>query len=297
MIKIKFNKEELRRKYIDERKHQWQLAKEYGCSVSVICTNLKYFGIKARPKSTKKFINIIKKEELSQKYNDGESIEELSHYFNVSKSSILSYLKHYNIQLRGQYCKYGYWFGKKRPEKTKQLKNQWKDPIFRAKALIAPRTIEAQAKNILSKQAFWKSEDGLKLKAKRTVDGLNYYESHKEQFIEYGKKGQAVCPRISSVEIKFCKFLKQLGIGFIHQYKYKLGIADICVGDNKIIELYGDYWHNYPEGREKDRRQIKYLKDTGYEVLIVWEHELKDIDKLKEKVINYINNYVAVSAY
>jgi len=87
-----------------------------------------------------------------------------------------------------------------------------------------------------------------------------------------------------------------LNINFVSQYNYKLGIADIFIEPNKIIEVYGDYWHNYPKGREKDKKQIKYLKNNGYEVLIIWEHELKNVAKLSKKLVKY-NNKKCVSAF
>jgi G:T-mismatch repair DNA endonuclease (very short patch repair protein) len=296
MLKIKFNKEELKRKYIDEGKLQWQLAEEYGCAVSVICTNLKDFGIKARPKCTPRFINLIKKEELEKRYLDAEPIDKLAISYGVSEGTIMRYLKDYGIPLHGRKGKYSRWFGKKSPESGNRLKNQWKDPIFRAKALAAPLTKEAQERNKLAKQAFWKSEDGLKLRTRFSIVRKELAKQQPEIFIERGKMGQRACPRISSVEIKVCELLKQLNIKHIQQYGYKLGIADIFISPNKIIFVNGDYWHNYPKGTDKDKRQIKYLKDNGYEVLIVWEHELKDMVKLREKVINYINKNVVVSA-
>ena len=47
-----------------------------------------------------------------------------------------------------------------------------------------------------------------------------------------------------------------------------------CNGQKKIIEIYGDYWHagQNPE----DRKDI--FREFGYETLIFWESELKDMD-------------------
>lgn len=58
-------------------------------------------------------------------------------------------------------------------------------------------------------------------------------------------------------------------------------------GEKKIIELYGDYWHNLPDWKERDkRRKISYNK-LGYHFLIVWEHELKNINLLTEKILRF----------
>ena len=58
-------------------------------------------------------------------------------------------------------------------------------------------------------------------------------------------------------------------------------------GQKKIIELYGDYWHSKDrihcyEDTEKGR--IKYFKKYGYKTLIIWEHELKNLKKVENKI-------------
>jgi len=53
-------------------------------------------------------------------------------------------------------------------------------------------------------------------------------------------------------------------------------------GQKKIIELFGDYWHRNTQ--IKDKKRIKTYNKYGYKVLIVWEHELENINKLKIKL-------------
>jgi hypothetical protein len=54
-------------------------------------------------------------------------------------------------------------------------------------------------------------------------------------------------------------------------------------GHKKLIELYGDYWH---KGHiSKDR--IDYFKKFGYDTLVVWEHELKDIEAVRTKLLAF----------
>ena len=55
-------------------------------------------------------------------------------------------------------------------------------------------------------------------------------------------------------------------------------------GQKKIIELYGDYWHNLSGCKERDKRRPKIYKRYGYKTLIIWQHELKDIINLKKKI-------------
>lgn len=56
-------------------------------------------------------------------------------------------------------------------------------------------------------------------------------------------------------------------------------------GQKKIIELYGDWWHrnNNPQDR------IDLFAKYGYDTLVVWEHELNDIEALKIRLIEFHN--------
>lgn len=57
-------------------------------------------------------------------------------------------------------------------------------------------------------------------------------------------------------------------------------------GQKKIIEMYGDYWHGEKARcyEETEEGRIALFKKYGYSTLIVWENELKDIDKVKDKI-------------
>lgn len=57
-------------------------------------------------------------------------------------------------------------------------------------------------------------------------------------------------------------------------------------GQKKILEVFGDYWHNL-EGRvEKDKKKIKIYKKYGYDCLVIWEHELKN-NNLTNRILNF----------
>lgn len=52
--------------------------------------------------------------------------------------------------------------------------------------------------------------------------------------------------------------------------------------EDKIIELFGEYWHQ--EGDEEPR--ISYFQQYNYQTLVIWENELKDPD-LMDRVIAF----------
>jgi len=75
--------------------------------------------------------------------------------------------------------------------------------------------------------------------------------------------------------------------------------------DKLIIEHYGDLWHANKEFckakkitevrgvpveviRRRNKQRIKLLESLSWKVLIVWEHELKNIDTLIIKLVNFI---------
>ena len=66
----------------------------------------------------------------------------------------------------------------------------------------------------------------------------------------------------------------------------------INVKQKKIIEVFGDYWHNRPIQKKKDWFRFKIFKRNGYKTLVVWEYELKKLTKTPEKLKRLISKLV-----
>jgi very-short-patch-repair endonuclease len=58
----------------------------------------------------------------------------------------------------------------------------------------------------------------------------------------------------------------------------------IDIKNKKIIELFGDYWHNLTVYKERDKRRLKMYRKQEYKTLIIWEHELENINKVLLKI-------------
>ena len=70
--------------------------------------------------------------------------------------------------------------------------------------------------------------------------------------------------------------------------------------DNKIIEVQGDYWHGNPKffnsfdkiqnkNIKRDKRKLKFLQGKGFEVLYLWEYDLKtNIDFCEKQLKEYL---------
>jgi G:T-mismatch repair DNA endonuclease (very short patch repair protein) len=151
----------------------------------------------------------------------------------------------------------------------------------RAGIPIADGPKEKQRQAILK---YWLSLDGEKQKLALSMVNKKWAEDHPGHKIAAAKSGHRKCPRISSLERKVETLLREAGVDFIPQYEYELGFVDFLLKPNTALFVNGDYWHNYPDGTEKDKRQLAYLKDHGYETLVIWEHELKEIDNVINRI-------------
>jgi hypothetical protein len=56
-----------------------------------------------------------------------------------------------------------------------------------------------------------------------------------------------------------------------------------CNGQKKIIELFGDYWHRGEN--PQDRADI--FSPFGYETLVIWEKELKDMESVRGRIRDF----------
>jgi len=82
-------------------------------------------------------------------------------------------------------------------------------------------------------------------------------------------------------ELEMVKVLKNNEINYIHPYsvwniKHCYSADFYLPKTNTIVEVDGKYWHNYPHGTEKDKIREKEMTKKGYNVIRVWEHEVKD---------------------
>lgn len=96
---------------------------------------------------------------------------------------------------------------------------------------------------------------------------------------------------------------KRLNHMFPNKYKY-VGDGKFWVvaknpdfininGQKKIIEMFGDYWHGKKiTGRtrkQEENQRTNHFSKYGFRTLIIWESELKNIKKLKKKLIQFHN--------
>lgn len=110
-------------------------------------------------------------------------------------------------------------------------------------------------------------------------------EANKSDWVQKIKKGMLCFP--NKPETAILSILDSLYPG---EWKY-VGDGDVVMagkcpdfinvnGQKKIIELFGDYWHRGQSA--EDRAAI--FEPFGYETLVIWERELKDVDSVKNRI-------------
>lgn len=80
----------------------------------------------------------------------------------------------------------------------------------------------------------------------------------------------------TSIEKIFKEALIKNNTYFETQKPFKLGIEDFYLPfERTFIFCDGNYWHNYPYGKERDKKQVEYLQNEGFKAYRFWESELK----------------------
>ncbi len=139
-------------------------------------------------------------------------------------------------------------------------------------------------------------------KSKKLMSNITEKEREKrrKRMKEMHKSGKIILPvKDTTIEVKIQNFLKKLNIEyFTHQYMHiehgyqcdilipKQETEGILIPQKTIIECDGDYWHNYPIGKDIDHLRTSELLSEGFKVLRLWEREIRimEIDDFKEKL-------------
>ena len=97
------------------------------------------------------------------------------------------------------------------------------------------------------------------------------------------------------------KMLNDLGINYEKKKNIGYYNCDFKI-KNKIIEVQGDYWHGNPniynifdiiqtKNMNRDLRKIKFLNNIGYDILCLWEYDIKNnLIESKEQIKDFVND-------
>lgn len=271
--------------------------------ISFCCSHLKFC------KEHKNILNSLTKEKLYELYIDRKmSALDIKKLYNLySISSVYKKLKEYNIKKSfsdaATHCMhkreetnlketgYKHNFCKNSPSRKK-----WEQRLFEEEGII----------NVFQRE---------EVKDKIYQTYLKKYGEESPYKI-YLSRGKCIFTKIHK---KIIEILQKHNIQLSIEYKisrekpHRYYSYDIICYNNKIIEVYGDYWHGNPEiykeedlilkgsikeisVKEKwklDKDKVQFAKDKGYDVLIIWEKDMNtDIKKVEEIILEYLNENI-----
>lgn len=107
--------------------------------------------------------------------------------------------------------------------------------------------------------------------------------------VKKARRHQVFPVKDTTIEIKMQNMLKSLNIEFAtHRYIKEIKHGYQCdifipvqngIAKKTIIECFGEYWHDYPVGREIDKIRCKELREQGWRVLIFWGDEIHAMEE------------------
>jgi very-short-patch-repair endonuclease len=174
------------------------------------------------------------------------------------------------------------------------MKTLWRDSEFRRKMSEARnmlwRDSEFRKKMSEIRRMLWKDPE-LRKRRSEKMKMVWQDPEYREKTIKSIIAGTELKP--NGLEKIFCDLLQSY---FLQEWRYvgdgKVFIAGfvpdfIHKEEDWIIELNGDYWHSFPENREKDERKKEKYEKCGYKVLEIWESEFRSdpmavVDKIVE---------------
>jgi len=162
---------------------------------------------------------------------------------------------------------------------SKSTKKMWNNPIIRAKLMKAAKNKPKPNKVVISKRARsikkkWSDPIHRQKQITAIIKAFNFIQNKCE------KKLEKILNNICHKKYKYVGDGKIFIAGYVPDFISRNK-------DKKIIELFGDYWHNREDAKKRDKLRLKTYKKYGYKTLIIWEHELKDLSKLKLKILRF----------
>jgi len=167
-----------------------------------------------------------------------------------------------------------------RQKRRECMKKRWEDEDYRKRMSEMSTQVNSCPTKRAKQSEFIKSwyAENPDHRAKISVAARKWASENPHKKIQAAKAGHkavAMRKKPSSIEVLLQQELEQSGVLFEQQWEYELGVADFRVG-SVVVFADGVYWHNYPHGTEKDRKQDAFLIKNGYTVIRFWEHEIRN---------------------
>ena len=205
-------------------------------------------------------------------------------------------LENWGFQKGNKGCKY--WLGKKRSDKTrKNMSEAHKGKKQTEESNIKRSENAKQNPNYGMKRKKHTQETKNKISKNSKSGRPDVKEKYKKSMQKYWNDPEFWKKVLSTnspneEEKQLNQILSKILLDeyeFVGNGKLKIGrkIPDFVNKDNnKLIELYGNYYHKSQNPQDR----INYFKPFGYDTLVIWTSELRNITQLKNKILNFNND-------
>jgi predicted DNA-binding protein YlxM (UPF0122 family) len=296
------SKEDIQELYYDQQLTLAETGEALGFTGQHIMWYMDKYNMPRRTKSVANTKTEISKEELERLYIIEEhSAGEIAQKYDLCTSSVTRKLKKYGIPLRSLSESRKRWGNKKYNGSSPRLKfiidkSTLKD-LYTSKCLstfviaemynVSPTTVSNKLRKF-----------NIPIRSPSETMVLNgYYDSLKQMNKNSVKSTHFV--RYPNVpELKMFYILQKIAPNLWEYTGDGNRIIDglcpdfICESKKKIIEIFGDYWHDSKKRKLNWRKTQPGRESTfnkhGYDLLVVWEHELEDISKTIDKTLTFI---------
>lgn len=162
-------------------------------------------------------------------------------------------------------------------EQSERIKALWQDPKY---------------KEIVQQTRYKKYTPDVRTRISAIMKKRWQCMEYKSKFL----KGTLAFP--NHTESSLLQLLQELGMS---DFKYvgdrKMWISDrdntrfnpdfVSKERRAIIELFGEYWHTSEKDRVVDVKKLLCYNRHGYKFLVIWGREIKNLPKLREKLIAF----------
>jgi len=297
-------KADLERLYWKEHLSQGKIAEIFNVSQSKISNLMLKFNIPKRTHSeiTKDRQDLRKrncsKEELNRLYCEQKlSSSEIAKIFGVSRNTSLRWLKSDNILRRsspetqkGHHYSQRTEFKKGHAAWNKDI-NQW----------------QTSGEKNPSKRIEVRKKISQKLKGRSVwIKGKNHTEKSKEKMSEIRKqlwqnpeyaRKILIHHKPNKQEQKMIEIIRENNFLFSYVGDGKFVIDGKCLdfinyNSKRIIEVFGNYWHTKKVRNtiETEQGRKQFFAEHGFNVLVIWESELRNESQVVDKIKGWLNN-------
>lgn len=222
-------------------------------------------------------------ETIKRLYRDGKWISPFKGKHHTEESKIRNMIAH----LGNNYA-----LGAKRSEKTRKKIKETVKRLYKEGKLKPSSTCFKKGNRLSAvkrKPLTEEHKKKLSLIAKKLWENIEY----KEMMLKLGRKAMVHKPNKSEKILINLFNNNNLPISYVGDGKVWFEGFNpdfICNTKKKIIEVYGDYWHNLPRYKVLDKKRIKSYSKCGFQTLVIWEHELKNLNQVIDKIRGFVEN-------